>query len=173
MAQYQVAKGKIRIPKSDPTKYLNTGDLIPPGLIAPREIPRLLQLHLIREYEPLSPEQNQARIVHQGKWCFNPANLSGKSLEELRILVNAVDPEFPLDSLKGIDDATRLLSSDFDPALATAPAKAKPAKDPLRRLKDDVPDQVIATNGKPDPGASGTSARLEELKRKASAASKE
>ena len=67
--------------------------------------------------EPSQPEQKQApaekRGSGSGPWNLDPAQLAGKDLDTLKVMVRERDSKFPLDEITEAEEAVAQLSKDF------------------------------------------------------------
>lgn len=142
---FQVARGVIRIPASitgrkahgfaKKGEFLRPGDAIPEGMLSDRELRSLLASGIVKEIDTPRRAQaaQEAARRHMSRWSVDPATLGRKSLEDLLVMIQEIDPEYPLDQVQDEDAARRLLSKDFDPDFREDPADVL-ARDPVSRL---------------------------------------
>lgn len=142
---YQVARGVIRIPSSitgmqngsfsRPNEFLRPGDAIPEGLLSDREIRQLLASRTIKQIATprVAEAAQEAARRHLSLWSVDPATLGRKSLEDLLVMIQEIDPEYPLDQIPDDAAARRLLTKDFDPEFREDPSDVL-ARDPVSRL---------------------------------------
>lgn len=141
---YAVAQGCIRIPSSITGRKDNTfarsgdflmpGDAIPEGMISDRELRGMVASGTVREIatpDAARAAQKNAQ-KHLSKWNVDPATLGNYTLEDMMVMVQEIDPQYPLDGLT--DQAARdLLTKDFDPDLRHRPDPVV-ARDAVSRL---------------------------------------
>lgn len=142
---FQVARGVIRIPSSitgmkdgsfsRKNEFLRPGDAIPVGMLSDREIRTLLASGVIKEIATPRRAQaaQEAAKRHMSKWSIDPASLGRKSFEDLIVMIQAIDPQFPLEQIEDEAAARRQLSKDFDPEFREDPADVL-GRDPVARL---------------------------------------
>ncbi len=141
----QVAVGVIRIPSkitgmqdgsfARKNEFLRPGDAIPEGMLSDREIKTLLASGTIKEIATprVAEAAQQAARKHMSKWSVDPASLGNKTFEDLLVMIQDIDPQFPLDKIADDAAARRQLTRDFDPEFRENQADVL-ARDPVSRL---------------------------------------
>jgi len=149
--QYRVAKGALKIPrtpKGQERKFVTASDFIlqgsaiPEGMLSQPEIEGLLKDGRIEPLTQLEAQQAAGLPKRRGPWSVDPANLAGKSLEELVLMVLDIDEGYDVAQLENAGDAVRQLTADWDPAF----------RDELSRSTDKSRPERLRTSGAKDKG---------------------
>lgn len=130
MSSYRIARGSLKTPLANhdnplQSKFLRQGDLLPEGMYSEADIASYLESGRIEEVDASARNvAEQAEVIRaRGLWTVNPSILEGKSLEDLRILINEIDPNVDASTVETEEVAIQFLTQNWQPALAqTVPA---------------------------------------------------
>ncbi len=96
------------------------GAEITTDMIEEKEIKSHIEAGFINDTRSAPPLNPTAQAPSPSKYLLNPANLRGKSLQELNLLVKGKDVS--VEPFETVEEAIAHLSADYEPETPAAPA---------------------------------------------------
>lgn len=121
---------------------LAPGQSLPPDALPAAEVARLLRQGVLAHPEPAADAAPAGLPPRRGPFCHDPADLVGKTVDQLRVMVGeSGSSEYAGCDLLGLDesDLVNILTDDFEPAFVPAATVSKDRSRPdtalMRRAK--------------------------------------
>lgn len=146
---YRLVKGTLRVPRQGNRSFdtsadtIKQGDVIPAGMLSREEVDSFLESGRIEEVPQSIVDSGQAPVRSRGVWSVDPKTLSGKSMEDLTVMVLEIDPSFDLRLLTNEQAAVAQLTKEWDPAYREDIAKSSDRSRPERLRHDGTKDKGV------------------------------